>query len=482
MINSKLIQIIRCLNEEEIKSLVDFTASPFFNKKQELIPFSKYLRSLYPDFKAEDCSKIVIFNHLYPDQAFSVKKIGYIMSDMCKVLNIFLVQIEKDRDNSKFLLAKVFSERNLNKLYIKETEQLEEQFKNNDQQGFAYYYDKYKLYDLKHKYFNKQNVRKDDQNLYKTDNNLDLFYISRKLRIYIELLNRSRVLGKQIQSEEFEIILQSARNRFSSVPIIQAYLETISMHSEEDSLNNYLKLKELLFDNQNYFSKEELDDFYRITINYCIKRIKLDKKFYQNEVFQLYVQNLKSGNLYINNYLSQWTYKNIIKLGVLYEKYEWTINLLEEYISKIHPSQQHNALHYNYAEIYFAKGDYGKAQHHLLQVEFKDGELAYNLGTRLMLVKIFYKQDEEEALLSQIAAFTIFLKRNKELKGERKAQFVNFCNLCAKLLRKNARHFAKIKDEINNTKPLTNSHWLLSVYEDLYLSVMKDSIKVNQSA
>lgn len=482
MINSKLIQIIRCLSQEEIKSLVDFTNSPFFNKKQELVPFSKYLKGIYPEFNEENCGKEIIFKHLYPSQAFAEKKIGYLMSDMTKVLNKYLIQIQKDRLNSKFLLAKVFSDRSLNKLYIKETEQLEQAFKDKNLQGFAHYYTKYQFYNLKHKFFIKQNLRKDDQNVYKTDKNLDLFYISRKLRIYIELLNRTKVLGKQIPTEEFELILATAKTRFADVPIIQAYLETIAMHSKEDSLNNYLNLKKILFNNQVVFSKEEIDDFYRYAINYCIQRINLDKNFYQNEALQLYVQNLKSGNLYINNYLSQWTYKNIIKLGILCKKYDWTIQLINDYIDKIHPSQKHNALHYNYAEIYFAKGDFGGAQNHLLQVEFKDGELAYNLGTRLMLIKIFYKQDEEEALLSQIAAFTIFLKRNKELKGERKAQFVNFCNLCAKLLRKNSKHFAKIKEEIKNTKPLTNSQWLISVYEDLYPSVMKKSLKINQTA
>ncbi len=481
MINSKLIQLIRCLSQEEMKSLLDFTASPFFNKKQELIPFSKYLKEIYPEFNAENCDKKVIFKHLYKNQAYSEKKIGYLMSDMTKVLNKYLIQIQKDSLNAKILLAKVLSNRSLHKLYTKETEKLEAEFNNNNQQGFAHYYARYQLYNLKHKYFIKQNIRKDDQNVYKTNHNLDLFYISRKLRIYLELLNRTKVLGKQIQTNEFQIILETAKNRFIHVPIVKAYLETIAMHSHEKSLPNYLNLKKILFENQYNFSKEELDDFYRYTINYCMQRINIDKNFYQNEALQLYVQNLKFGNLYINNYLSQWTYKNIIKLGILSEKYEWTINLIEEYIDKIHPDQKHNALHFNYAEIYFAKKDYGGAQKHLLQVEFKDGELAYNVGTRLMLIKIFYKQDEEEALLSQIAAFTIFLKRNKELKGKRKAQFLNFCNLCAKLLRRNPKHFENIKEEIKTTKPLTNSQWLLSVYEDLYPKVMKEKIKLKQT-
>ena len=482
MINSKLIQIIRSLSKEEMKSLVDFTASPYFNKKQELVPFCKYLKDIYPNFTEDNCSKQVIFQHLYSSQAYAEKKIGYLMSDMTMVLKKYLVQIQKDSLNTQFQLAKVFSNRSLNKLFLKETSQLETYFDENKKQGFAHYYSRYQFYNLKHQYFIKQNIRKDDQNVYNTDLNLDLFYISRKLRIYIELLNRTRVLGKDINTKDFESILDTAKNRFSDVPIIQAYLETIAMHQQSDSLDNYLNLKRILFENQYSFSKEELDDFYRYTINYCIQRINLDKNFYQNEALQLYVQNLKSGNLYINDYLSQWTYKNIIKLGILCEKYDWTISLIEEYIDKIHPTQKHNALPYNYAEIYFAKEDYGGAQNHLLQVEFKDGELAYNLGTRLMLIKIFYKQDEEEALLSQIAAFTIFLKRNKELKGERKTQFINFCNLLAKLLRKNPKHFENIKNEIKKTKPLTNSQWLLSVYEDLYPSVMKGSIKMNQTA
>ena len=472
MITSKLVQILRSLSESEIKAFQDFVASPYFNKKEDLIPFASYFQTIHPYFDEKKLDKQLIFSTLYPNETYNEKKLGYLMSALTKVLFAFLIELEQDKENKSLKLAKSLLDRNLDKLFNKEIEKANESQELKIKRGTNYYYENYKLFETKHLYFEKLNIRKDDHNIYEAGKYLDYFYAVKKLRHASELLNRAQVLGKITDLKEFESIIDKVKKHYKSIDIFQAYLEMLEMQTKEESLPNYINLKKIITNPDHTIPKRELNDFYKYAINYCIKRIKLDKQFYQNEALQLYIDNLKLGNLYIQGFLSQWTFKNIVKLGILCAKYNWTATFIEEYIDKIHPEQKNNAFHFNYAEIFFAKNEFDEAQSHLLKVEFSDTELAYNLGTRIMLIKIFFEKDEEEALLSQIAAFTIFLKRNRNIKGAKKDQYINFCHLLNKILRRNPKHFPKLQEEIKNTTPLLNSSWLLYVFKTLYAKVM----------
>lgn len=475
MITSKLVQVFKSLNEIEIKQFNDYIRSPYFNKKQEIIAFSDFLISIYPEFKAEKLDKTQIFKHLYPNTAYNEKKLGYLMSDLTKLLCSFITDLELNKENKSLFFARSLLDRNLDKLFKKEINIISKNQEKRDLKGTDYFYDNFKLYEAKHLYFEKLNVRKEDDNIYLASEHLDLFYAIKKLRRISEILNRAQVLGKEINFDKFQPFIQKVKTQYAQIDIFKAYLEMIEMQTKEDSLKNYMSLKQIISNPNRTIPNKELNDFYKYAVNYCFKRIRLDKAFYQNEALQLYIENLKLGNLYIMGYLSQWTFKNIVKLGTLSEKYEWTAKFIEEYIEKIHPDQKNNAFHFNYAEIYFAKNELDLAQSHLLKVEFNDQELAYNLGTRLMLIKIFFEKDEEEALLSQIAAFTIFLKRNRDIKGVKKDQYLNFCLLLNKLLRRNPKHFPKLHEEINNTNPLVNSNWLNYVHKKLYAKVMHEN-------
>lgn len=475
MIASKLIQIFRSLSEEEVKLFQDFVSSPYYNKKQELITFTAYFLSIYPKFNEKTLNKQLIYNYLYPDQAYNEKKLGYLMSDLTKVLCLYITELQAKDENKSLRFAKSLLDRNLDKLFKKEIGSISKIQDERTLKGVDYFYDNFKIYEAKHLFFEKQNIRKEDNNIHEASQYLDYFYGVKKLRHISELLNRAQVLGKETNFEQFKHFIDKVRKEYADIDIFKAYLEMIEMQTKEDSLESYQNLKKIITNPNHTIPNKELNDFYKYAVNYCIKRIKLDKDFYQNEALQLYIDNLKLGNLYIMGHLSQWTFKNIIKLGILCKKYDWTATFIEEYIDKIHPDQKTNAFHFNYAEIHFAKNELDAAQNHLHKVEFNDQELAYNLGTRLMLIKIYFEKEEEEALLSQIAAFTIFLKRNRDIKGVKKDQYLNFCHLLNKLLRRNPKHFPKLHNEIKNTNPLLNSSWLIYVYKKLYANVMHEN-------
>jgi 16S rRNA A1518/A1519 N6-dimethyltransferase RsmA/KsgA/DIM1 with predicted DNA glycosylase/AP lyase activity len=84
----------------------------------------------------------------------------------------------------------------------------------------------------------------------------------------------------------------------------------------------------------------------------------------------------------------------------------------------------------------------------------------------VLLAKIFYDTDEEESLLSLLASFTIFLKRNKNISNNLKHTYLNFCQILIQILKKQETKIQKISSQIQETKLLTDRKWLLQILND----------------
>ena len=81
----------------------------------------------------------------------------------------------------------------------------------------------------------------------------------------------------------------------------------------------------------------------------------------------------------------------------------------------------------------------------------------------MLLAKIYFETEEEDALSSLLAAFMMFLQRNKELSQDLKQTYLNFCKIFARILRTPPARRAAIRQTITNTQLLTDRDWLLSI-------------------
>lgn len=466
MINSKLIRLLSTFNTGELLRLQDFVDSPYFNKKSVLGDLVKLLRSAYPTFEVEKLSKEAVFKEIFPNQSYDQKKVGYLQSDLTKLVLQFL-KLEKQISQHDLSLASVLANRKLDKLYKKEIESLTAYEKKGESKGALRYKFKFELYDLKDAHFIRTNQKKDDENAHLASINLDLYYVCRKLQYFVVLLNRKQTLGKELELPEFQFILEYTKANFLKNPIVNSYYELIMMQTSEKPLPHFFNLKETIKKHYTTFSSVEIAEIYENAINFCILRISFDQAFYIGEALSLYMEFLDSGHMYQNGFLSHYKFKNIIKLGLLLERFDFVEQFISKYIDKIREKHRNKALHYNLAELQFAKLNFESAQEHLSVLLKEDLELAYTLGSRMILIKIFYQNKEEDALLSQIAAFTIFLKRSKNVSNTKKKIYLNFCDILNKILRQNPKHYHKIENEIKQTKLITDSSWLLKVYHEL---------------
>jgi len=101
----------------------------------------------------------------------------------------------------------------------------------------------------------------------------------------------------------------------------------------------------------------------------------------------------------------------------------------------------------------------------LASVEYDD--ILINLNAKSMLLKMFYEQDEFDALESLLESMRTYMQRKKVL-GYHQSNYKNMIRYTRKLTRINPYSKLekdKLKDEIQNTNPLTERKWLLHQLE-----------------
>ena len=121
------------------------------------------------------------------------------------------------------------------------------------------------------------------------------------------------------------------------------------------------------------------------------------------------------------------------------------------------------------AVYYFEIKNYSKSLALLQNVEFTD--VFYHLGSKSMLLKMYYERADEDALFSLMSAFKIYLKRNRKISERNYMIYKNlilFTNKVFKLKMattyKRKSSFSKallqLKSQIENNTDIVNVFWL----------------------
>jgi len=100
---------------------------------------------------------------------------------------------------------------------------------------------------------------------------------------------------------------------------------------------------------------------------------------------------------------------------------------------------------------------------HLNRVEFSD--IYYSFDTKKMMLKIYFEQDETDALLSLIVSFRTFIKRNQSLSEANRLAYENFILVMQQFVKFQQQKSApELLKKIETLKPLADRNWLLEQY------------------
>ncbi len=464
MNNSKLITLLRTLSSSELTELGDFVASPYFNKREEVIRLFDFLFQFGPTFDDDSLQKDTAFKYVFPGESYDDKQLAYQMNYLLKLSEQFIARkVYESRANAEELdTLRGFVDRKLPKHYGFLQKKVEKDIDGVQEKNHIYWQNQLNLKAIAVDFFTSKKKRSADPSFQELSDALDDYYCFEKLRYGCTMASLQAFV-----SAEFKIGMIDELNEFldaseSIDPHINLY-RNLFLSIRDNNDESFWAFQKLLKENQDFVDEEERREMYLLGINYCAKRIRSGESSFFNTTLDMYVEGIENRALYEGGHLSHWTFTNVVKLALGLKKYELLENFMDQHAANVHPNHQVDAEHLNRAELLYHKKDYPGVLDNLNKLEYSD--FYYRLASRLLLLKAYHAQGFVEPMLSQLAAFTMYLRRNKEISNQMKKPYLNFCQLLALIMRSRPEKINKVREKIQETNPVTDKTWLLETLE-----------------
>ena len=462
MKNSRLSLIFNTFSKKEIRDLRKWLLSPAHNQRQDVRDLFEYLGK-----NSENLSeKEQVYKKLFPNSPFDDAKFRQTVHFLQKAIEEFLIfqELTTDQVRAKTALATVFRKRKIDKLFNKTIREAKELQEKSDYRNADYQENEFQI-ELEQYAFKEKLKRTTEMNLQEVSDALDLTYIARKLR-YSHLMHAHQTVYKT--EYDFGLLDKTLNHieetRLEKIPSIGIYYHGMKNNLKKDEVIHFQNFKKAIFKNAHLFPKEEARDIYLMAINHLINRMNSGDEPAIREVFDIYVKGIEEKLLFEDGFLSRFTFRNVIAIGLKLNEFEWVDHFIENYQPFLQEKFRENVVHFSKANMAYVKKDYSAAMQLLTQVEYNDTLM--NLNAKNMLVKMFYEEDEFDALESLLSSMRTYLTRKKVV-GYHKSFINNFIKLTKKLLKVSPydkEQIEKLRLDIMEATPMASSEreWLLT--------------------
>lgn len=461
---NKLLSILRTFRRKDLRLFGKFISSPYFNRHAQVLEFYRYVVRFHPDFSESSLTKEKLFEKFFKNKKYDDKKIRYLFTDLTRLLEKYLVneQLRVNRQAFHHHLLEAHRNRdNLSEFRRLYHERIKSTGKNIKNASTHYYL--FADSELYLNYIRPMQSRKEESNIVQVMQELDLFYANKKLELSCETENTKALLDKNYQPFLLDELMNGLHNHpWAKHAYLAAYMDVLRILKNPDDENSFDVLMKRLKTDEADFEKHHLRELYQYLLNFCIKKINTGRNDYLQNIFQIYKVILGNGVLLTTGLLSQWDYKNIVTVSLRLKNYSWAKTFIQENKKHLAEQERDNAFNYNMANLHFQKKEYTAALKLLQSVEFTDP--VYQLDSRAMLLKIYFEQDDPDALYYHFKAFQTFIARNKLVSGFHKTLYGNLIRFTKKLAQAQGDNKALValQKQLDSETQVADLLWLKS--------------------
>lgn len=456
MTDSKLINMLKSLSEDEFKQLEKFIDSPFHNKGRDLLPFFKSIKSFYPAFDHKNFSNEFIFGKLFPGKKYDTVRsenlIRTLSSHLFRIIKDFLIHLELEVQTSKkkYFLLNQLRKRNLYKEFDKEYSTINGSFDDTGKGSVGYFIDRFFLTAVKRDCsLNRDDFDNAFEYSLQTGENIAAAALISAFKFEDEK-NLAAAYGIQVRDNLLEVILKNfdAINFLSDLktghehyPYLQIFQEIYLMNLNKDKTEHYYNLKELLKKNSSYFGQPENYVLWNTMLTYCGVN-----KLGRREAFELQKYMLENGiykPLHSENFHIV-LFRNIVLDSSYIGEYQWLERFIEKYSAELHEHHRENMKIFSMAYLSFSRSDFGKALEYILQIKYN--LFLFKLDVKILQLKIYYELGYHEEGLSLVSATLNYLSNSKEVSSIGKEAIGAFAKCVRDLIRIKSNGIAKDDD------------------------------------
>ncbi len=477
MNNNKVIIALNSLTIYELNRLQKFINSPYFNINDQITSHFEYLFNSIKKENIDTLDKNTLWKHTFPKKPFNDTKLRKLNTDLLKLIEEFL-SIEGLQQNplhkANYLL-KAIADKKIEKLYNSTISTVKRLSNYQLEKPASYYYYQYQIekniFNLTSEFERKTKSKTElsNFNISSIAENLDIFFLSEKMR-YLNTLLTWKNVTKHEETIQFEddLLKQIKNIDYKAYPPLYIhyiiYLSTV----EPDNDSHYQELVSNIKAHINTFPKEEAKGIFEAAINYCVRKANSGQSKYLEELFNLYNIGLESEVILVNGEITPTSFRNICFCSLRLEKYQWTEDFINKFSPKLNEKYRSNAVTFNLARVFWYKKEFEKVIELLRDVEYED--ILYNINSKITLLSVYYELDEFEAFESLVQSFKAFLRRQKAMPDKRKLNYSNFIKYSDRLSKINAGDSDKIKlfkTDLEKEKLVSSKFWLLEKAEEL---------------
>ena len=356
-----------------------------------------------------------------------------------------------------------YIKRKLKKHYSFKKGKIESALQNKLKRDKSYWLSKYALSNLEVEYFSSLKRRRSDPSFQKVMQDLDNLFFVDKLRLGSVMASLKNILSAEFDIEMTDEVCAFLEAKDKIDPIVDLY-RNLFLSITQDDEGYFHEMLRLLRIHQQLIDPDELRELYLLGINYCAQKIRTGKKEYYTTTLNLYKEAIENRSLFEGKYLSHWTYTNVAKLAINLKQFDFLEAFITDHADDLQPNHRIDAENLNRAELLFHKKEFDGVFDLLNKLIFSD--VYYTLASRILLIKAHYAKNNLDSMLSQLAAFTMYLRRNLKLSPQLKKPYLNFCLLLSVIMRSKPNKKEIVKARIQETNPLTDKTWLLETLEN----------------
>lgn len=469
--DNKIYSILSTFSKIEMNRVEKYIHSPYFNRNEVITQlFDIYMKNIERK-KPKELVKEEIWTALHGKEKYDDVRFRKYNSELLGLVEGYMAQQIFDENplHQAIYLMDAVARKKLDKLHnstVKSAEKLSEKQEYKDANFYFYQYqiekNYYKLTDFESK-------RDDKSNIEKIINNLDRFYLAEKLKYYLEILTRQRVISHEYHVLFIEEILQHLeKQQYLNYPPIAIYYQVYLTHKEPEIENHYYNLKDLIEEHIDTFPPEEGYSIYRIALNYCISKLNKGSLPFTEEYLNIYEKILKSKRILEKVELTSISFTNTVIIASRLKKYNWAEIFIKTFQDKLPDEERENTVNTNLATVYFYQKKYFDVISTLQAVEFPD--VIGNFNAKAILLATYFELNEDNLLLSAIESFRVYINRHKTVSPERKQLYLNLIKFVKKLteiIPRDKKAIQKLKEELEETKNVASRNWLLEKVEEL---------------
>ncbi len=467
MNKSNLILLFSTFSKAEVKDFKKWLLSSYHNQRQDVIKLTSIIFDKNELRPADSLEKEKVYQLLMDGNPYDDAKMRQAMYFLLKNAEEYLLYkyYHKDEIKNKIALSDIYKQRQLDKVFLKNIDEVENELNEAPIKNLSYWYNEYSIQSTRLSYYEKQ-AQKIPPNI-KLLSALDHFYIASKLKQSCLVLSWFSISKHTFKLELLEEILNHVQlHNLTEIPAIGMYYHIYNSLSHLENEQHFFLLKEKIATSSQFFPLEEQKEIYLAAINYCIRKLNVGQVKFLNEAFQLYEGGFLKKIFLDGNRISRSTFQNAINIAGRLRKFEWAERIIQEYQHYLDKEDRDDVVNFSMALISYEKKDYKKALRLFSQVEYRS--VLMNLVSRSYIIRMLYEQDEWGVLDAQLEAVQNYIRR-KEVIGYHKVPYKNFVKFTKKLMKAdvlNRSEKQKLKTEIAEFPNLPGKEWLLQQLEN----------------